>query len=303
MSITETYLDDFLHYLQVERNLARNTQDAYIHDILEYWAFLKREGIASAGKVTHPDLVKFARELMTRKIADTTLARYFSSLRAYYKFLVMEGYLDTDPTQHLDSPRLPASLPKILDLEDIESLLNAIDTSTARGLRDRAMFELMYATGMRVSEVCDLRVEQIDFAEGLILVHGKGDKERVVPLGEEAHFWLERYLEEARESLRTGYLTEGIVFLNNRGQPLQRKGIWYILKKLAASAGLEKPLSPHTFRHSFATHLLEGGADLRLVQEMLGHADISTTQIYTHLDTGYLQEVHRSFHPRAKRKD
>ncbi len=301
MPIAENYLQDFLNYLRVERNLAKNTQQAYLDDLADFWNFLKTLGIAKPGKIDHHTLTAYARDLKQRKMAETSVARHFSSLRSYYKFLVMEGYLDEDPTQFLDSPKLPSSLPKILNVEDIELLLDAIEIETPLGLRDRAMFELMYAGGMRVSEVCSLSIEQLLLDEDLILVRGKGNKERIVPLGGEAKKWLLEYLEHGRPSLRKGYYNDGILFLNNRGKPLQRKGIWYILKQLAKKAGLKKPVSPHTFRHSFATHLLEGGADLRIVQEMLGHVDISTTQIYTHLDSSYLKEVHSSFHPRARK--
>jgi len=302
MSVTERYLRDFLDYLRIERNLAKNTQQAYLDDLADFWRFLDTQGIRSPGQVDHRSLTEYARDLKKRKMAESSVARHFSSLRAYYKFLVMEGYLEHDPTQFLDSPKLPASLPKILDVEDIELLLNAIDTQTVLGLRDRALFELMYAAGMRVSEVCNLSMEQLLLDEDLILVRGKGDKERIVPLGGEAKKWLIEYLEHGRPSLKKGYYNKGTLFLNNRGRPLQRKGIWFILKRLADQAGLKKPVSPHTFRHSFATHLLEGGADLRMVQEMLGHVDIATTQIYTHLDSTYLKEVHSSFHPRARKR-
>lgn len=298
---SEHYLQDFLNYLRVERNLAKNTQDAYLDDLADFWQFAGSKGAGKPEGVDHHLLTQYARNLKQRGMAETSVARHFSSIRAYYKFLVMEGYLENDPTQFLESPKLPASLPKILDVEDIELLLNAIDIETPLGIRDRALFELMYAGGMRVSEVCNLTIEQILMDEDLILVRGKGNKERVVPLGGEAKRCLVEYLDHSRPSLKKGYYNEGILFLNNRGKPLQRKGIWYILKQLAQKAGLKKPISPHTFRHSFATHLLEGGADLRIVQEMLGHVDISTTQIYTHLDSSYLKEVHSSFHPRARR--
>jgi len=302
MAKAEKYLQDFLNYLRIERNLAKNTQQAYMDDLADFWKFLETRRINSPKGVDHRELTEYARDLNKRKMAKTSVARHFSSLRAYYKFMIMEGYLENDPTQFLDSPKLPSSLPKILNVEDIELLLNAIDTDSALGLRDRALFELMYAGGMRVSEVCNLTIEQILIDDDLILVRGKGDKERIVPLGGEAKKWLIEYLEHGRPSLKKGYSNEGVIFLNNRGQGLQRKGIWFILKKLAEKAGLNKAVSPHTFRHSFATHLLEGGADLRIVQEMLGHVDISTTQIYTHLDSSYLKEVHSSFHPRARKK-
>jgi len=301
MSHGERYLQDFLNYLRIERNLAKNTQQAYLNDLADFWQFLFSRSIHDPAGVDHLLLIDFARDLKQRQLAETSVARHFSSLRAYFRFLVMEGFLEQDPTQFLDSPRLPASLPKILDVEDIELLLAAIDVHTPLGLRDRALFELMYAAGMRVSEVCDLTIEQLWFDEDLILIRGKGNQERIVPLGGEAKKWLQDYLENTRPALEKGYFNGGIVFLNNKGKPLQRKGIWYILKKLARTANLRKPVSPHTFRHSFATHLLEGGADLRIVQEMLGHVDIATTQIYTHLDSSYLKEVHRSFHPRARK--
>jgi len=302
MPQTETYLQDFLNYLRIERNLARNTQDAYLEDLKDFWEYLQGTGIHVPDQVDHRVLTAYAGELKQRRMAETSVARHFSSLRAYYRFLVMEGYLSEDPTQFLDSPKLPASLPKILSIEDVDRLLNAIDIETPLGLRDRAMFELMYAAGMRVSEICTMTLEQLLMDEDLVLIRGKGNKERVIPLGGEAKRWLNEYIRHGRPALQKGYLNEGVLFLNNKGRPLQRKGIWFILKKLAVKIDLGKPVSPHTFRHSFATHLLEGGADLRMVQEMLGHVDISTTQIYTHLDSSYLKEVHSSFHPRAKRK-
>lgn len=292
-------LKDFRIYLSIERNLAENTRLAYLADMEDFWAFSVKHGVRHPSKVTRTLLVQYVSDLAKRKMADTTLARHFSSLRMYYRFLVMEGRVKEDPTVYLESPKLPSKLPKILDVSDIIQLLEAIDTAKWLGIRNRAMFELLYATGMRVSELCDLTRDQLILEEDLIRVLGKGDKERLVPVGGEAKFWLNRYLEEARPNLLKGHLTHGEVFLNNRGQRLQRKGVWFILKELVKTSGLKKPVSPHVFRHSFATHLLEGGADLRVVQEMLGHSDIATTQIYTHLDSSYLREVHRTFHPRA----
>ncbi|MCF7797762.1 MAG: site-specific tyrosine recombinase XerD [Lentisphaeria bacterium] len=292
-------LQDFKIYLQIERNLAENTRLAYLTDMEDFWIFALSHGVRHPAKVTRTLLVQYVSALAKRKMADTTLARHFSSLRMYYRFLIMEGRVKEDPTVYLESPKLPAKLPKILDVVDIVRLLEAIDTATWLGIRNRAMFELLYATGMRVSELCELTQDQLILDEDLIRVRGKGDKERLVPVGGEAKFWLNRYLEEARPKLLKGHLTHGEVFLNNRGQRLQRKGVWFILKELVKTSGLKKSVSPHVFRHSFATHLLEGGADLRVVQEMLGHSDIATTQIYTHLDSSYLREVHRTFHPRA----
>lgn len=294
-----THLKEFNIYLRIERNLAENTRLAYLADMEDFWAFAVKKDITQPKRVDRDILVKYISDLAKRKMADTTLARHFSSLRMYYRFLVMEGLADNDPTIYLDSPKLPAKLPKILEVSDIELLLNGIDTATKLGVRNRAMFELLYATGMRVSELCTMTQDQLLLDDDLIRVRGKGDKERLVPVGGEAKFWLKRYIVEILPRLKKGRLTHGAIFLNNRGQRLQRKGVWFILKALAKQTGLKKPVSPHVFRHSFATHLLEGGADLRVVQEMLGHSDIATTQIYTHLDSSYLREVHRSFHPRA----
>lgn len=300
VSIPDTaHLKEFHIYLRIERNLAENTRLAYLADMEDFWTFVGKKGVTSPSLVTREILIKYISDLAKRKMADTTLARHFSSLRMYYRFLIMEGLADQDPTIYLESPKLPGKLPKILEVSDIELLLNSIDTSTRLGLRNRAIFELLYATGMRVSELCTLTQDQLLLDEDLIRVRGKGDKERLVPVGGEAKFWLKRYMLEILPKLKKGRLTHGSIFLNHHGQQLQRKGVWFILKALAKQADLKKPVSPHVFRHSFATHLLEGGADLRVVQEMLGHSDIATTQIYTHLDSSYLREVHRSFHPRA----
>ncbi len=293
------HLKEFQLYLRIERNLAENTRLAYMADLEDFWAFLVKLKISKPDTVKQGQLIQYITNLGRRKLADSSLARHFSSLRMYYRFLIMEDFVKSDPTAYLESPKLPGKLPKILEVADIELLLESIDTSTWLGIRNRALFELLYATGMRVSEVCLLTADQLILDEDLVRVRGKGDKERLVPLGGEAKFWLQRYLQEVRPKLKKGHLTHGEVFLNNRGRRLQRKGVWFLLKQLAKTSGLKKPVSPHVFRHSFATHMLEGGADLRVVQEMLGHADISTTQIYTHLDSSYLREVHRTFHPRA----
>lgn len=252
-------------------------------------------------KLERKNLRDWIHEFSKHNYSPLTLSRHFSALKGFFKYLVMEGYITIDPSKILESPRMAARLPKILSIEDIEKLFSVIPLDKPRGLRDRAFFELLYATGMRVSEICNLTIDKIFFDDALVQVIGKGNKERIVPMGEESQYWLGKYLNEGRENLKKRHLTNGIVFLNNRGLGLQRKGVWFLLKKYAHLAGIKKPLSPHTFRHSFATHLLEGGADLRVVQELLGHSDLTTTQIYTHLDNRYLFEVFQSFHPRARK--
>jgi len=296
----EAFLGDFQDYLRVERNLARNTQEAYMRDLIQFWAFMNRRHIHHPWEVNQEALVAYVRELSRQRFTPSTLARKYSALRCYYKFLVQEGLISEDPTSYLDSPRLPAHLPRVLTIAEVERFLESITDEVPLGLRNRALFETLYATGMRVSELCQLTLDQLDLEERLVRIIGKGNKERLVPLGASARHWLDRYIVEARPLLQKGRLTHGVVFLNRQGKGLTRAGVWFLIKRQAKAAGITKALSPHTFRHSFATHLLEGGADLRVVQELLGHADISTTQIYTHLDLNYLQEVYSTFHPRAR---
>jgi|FLOH01.1.fsa_nt_gi integrase/recombinase XerD len=297
----KSLLTEYLHFLRIERNLSENTHTAYQFDLMQFIDFFDAQGITSPQKIREKNLRDWIHEFSKHNYSPLTLSRHFSALKGFFKYLVMEGYITIDPSKILESPRMAARLPKILSIEDIEKLFSVIPLDKPRGLRDRAFFELLYATGMRVSEICNLTIDKIFFDDALVQVIGKGNKERIVPMGEESQYWLGKYLNEGRENLKKRHLTNGIVFLNNRGLGLQRKGVWFLLKKYAHLAGIKKPLSPHTFRHSFATHLLEGGADLRVVQELLGHSDLTTTQIYTHLDNRYLFEVFQSFHPRARK--
>lgn len=292
------YLTLFLDYLIVERGLSGNTVEAYGRDIERYLKFLQGKGIISPAQVDQGEVVEYLHLLHECGLATASLARNFSALRTFYRFLLAEGLAIRNPMEHLDRPRLGKRLPTVLDPFEVERLLEQPDTGTPLGLRDRAMLELLYATGIRVSELISLRVSDLSLDQALVKVYGKGAKERVVPIGRKAVEYVSRYLSTVRPKLARRHSRE-VLFLNWRGKPLSRMGLWKILNGYVKKAGIEREVNPHTLRHSFATHLLEGGADLRAVQEMLGHADISTTQIYTHVDREYLKEVHRTFHPRS----
>lgn len=292
-------LADFLHYLTVERGLAANTVESYGRDLRQYLAYLvEQKGLASLKETTQATVVGYLLFLQARGRAVATLSRNLAAIKAFYHFLVREGLLEHDPTVNLETPRQEKKLPRILSVEEIESLLAQPDLKTPSGIRDRAMLEVLYATGLRVSELVSLTVEDVNLEEGYLRCLGKGAKERIIPLGSQALKYLALYLNHARRFLlaRPG---DPVLFLNHHGNRLTRQGFWKILKKYAGRMALNRKISPHIIRHSFATHLLENGADLRSVQEMLGHADISTTQIYTHLTRGKIREVYDRTHPRA----
>jgi integrase/recombinase XerD len=295
-------LDEFLAYLKLERALSDNTTASYRFDLLRLGAWLNQQGIGGLDRVTPDHLSAYLRALYDVGMAATSVQRTVSSLRGYFAFAAAEGAVAADPTVLLESPRSARFLPSVLTIEEIEKILAAVDTKKRGGVRDRALLETLYATGMRVSELAAFSQEHLLGEEGLVRVFGKGSKERLVPIGEVALDWLRRYFETERPLLVKEY-TDSTVFLNARGRALTRMGIWKIIRSYVRRAGIAKEVSPHTFRHSFATHLLEGGADLRTVQEMLGHANIVTTEIYTHVDREYLKEVHRTFHPRYQKKD
>ncbi|MBN1130121.1 MAG: site-specific tyrosine recombinase XerD [Chitinispirillaceae bacterium] len=295
-------LEEFLAYLRLERALSGNTTESYRFDLVRLGAYLHQQGIGALDQVNADHLTAYVRALYDVGFAATSIQRTLSSLRRYFAFAVDEGAVSTDPTALLESPRSGRALPAVLTVEEIETILNAVDTAQRGGARDRAMLETLYATGMRVSELSAFSQEHLLQEEGLVRVFGKGSKERIVPIGQVALDWIVRYFETERPFFcKPG--SDSTVFLNVRGRALSRMGIWKIIRRYVALSGVAKHVSPHTFRHSFATHLLEGGADLRTVQEMLGHANIVTTEIYTHVDREYLKEVHRSFHPRFRRKD
>lgn len=260
-------------------------------------AFLKDAGVLDPASVDVRVLREWVFDLKERGLAPTSIRRAQSAVRTYFGFLMGEGVLETDPTDRLDSPRVDRTLPDFLSREEIDRLLESPDATHRLYWRDRAVLEFLYATGVRVSELVELRIASMDVEEGFATVFGKGAKERLVPVGGPALRSVERYLREVRPLLDTGK-GEGRVFLNARGTPIRRESIWSLVRTAAKRAGIQRKVSPHTLRHTFATHLVEGGADLAAVQELLGHADISTTQIYTHLDRAYLREIHRRYHPR-----
>jgi integrase/recombinase XerD len=291
-------LQQFLQHLVVERGLAPLTVEAYAHDLTGLAAFLRAAGQAQWSAVTLEDLQGYLGDLEQQGVGPRSRARKLSAVRQFFRFLLRENLTDHNPLEWLDSPKLPKGLPKVLGLEEVERLLAAPDPTTPLGQRDDAMLELLYATGLRVSELVGLTVPQLDLRRGVVRVLGKGAKERLVPMVFQAVEKIQLYLQHIRPVLLKNQRSQRL-FLNRSGTGLSRQGFWKILKGYARQAGLPPHLSPHTLRHSFATHLLWQGADLRALQLMLGHADISTTQIYTHLHTARLQEIHQQAHPRG----
>ena len=291
-------LEPFLDFLAFERGLASRTLEAYSRDLVRFFVFLDDVGVDGPAGVDHRHLREYTYRLKDEGLAATSIRRAQSALRTYFAFLVDEGRVEVDPTERLESPRTWRKLPDVLSRADVARLVEAPDPDAPLHWRDRAILEILYSSGLRVSEVVDLRLAGVDLEEGVVLVRGKGSKERLVPLGRPAASAIERYLREVRPRISTGR-GEGRVFLSTRGRPLSRQTIWSLVASSAKAVGIERKVSPHTLRHTFATHLLEGGADLAAVQELLGHVDISTTQIYTHVDRRYLTEVHRAHHPRS----
>jgi len=288
----------FIQHLALERGLSIHTQKAYETDLARYLGFLQESGVMTISECGEEHIRQLLVSMIDLNLRETTLARTISTLRTFHRFLVFERISDSDPAACIDMPKRRRKLPDFLSVEEVERLLEQPDPGRAQGIRDRAVMELLYASGLRVSELTALGRSDLLQEEKLIRVFGKGKKERIVPVGQTALFFLERYLSEVRPGLAAKGRAADTVFLNMKGSPISRVSVWKIIKKYAELAGIGKTISPHTLRHTFATHLLEGGASLRAVQEMLGHADISTTQIYTHLDRGYLQEVIQSCHPR-----
>ena len=292
------WLEGFRDFLALEAGHSPHTVDNYLRDLRRLVQFADARGIAEPSGLTRSMLREFVFALKDLGLSAATIRRHVSAVRTYFGFLLGEGVVQEDPSDRLESPRLGRSLPETLSVAEVEALLAAPSIDEPLGWRDRALLELGYGAGLRVSELCGLGLTDLVLSEGLVRVMGKGSKERMVPIGRSVLGALSVYLHTLRPSLDRGKSRQR-VFLNNRGQPLSRVGAWGIVKRAAQRAGLSKPVTPHTLRHSFATHLLEGGADLRAVQEMLGHADLSTTQIYTHVDREYLRSVHRQYHPRG----
>lgn len=291
-------LDEYLAHLALEKGLSRNTLAAYGADLAGLLEFMAGQGVESWGQVEGVHVLSWLSDLSRRGLAAGTRARRLSAARGLFKHLLKSGRLQTDPLAGIVGPKLPEGLPYFIGRQDMERLLECPDTGTDLGMRDRAMLELMYASGLRVSEVTTLGVGDVQFQVGCLVVRGKGGKERLVPVHERALTALSEYLSSARQNLLKGRQREQ-VFLNARGDTISRMGVWKIIKKYVTMAGITGHVTPHTLRHTFATHLLEGGADLRSVQLMLGHADISTTEVYTHVTRERLKEVHRRHHPRG----
>jgi integrase/recombinase XerD len=292
------WLEGFRDYLGLEAGHSANTVEAYLRDLRRLGEFALARGVREPGHVTRTHLRDFVYLLKDLGLSAATIRRSVSAIRTYYGFLAGEGRVRTDPSDRLETPRRGRVLPDTLSVTEVEALLAGPGVDDPLAWRDRALLELGYGAGMRVSELCGVGLADLLLTEGLVRVFGKGGKERLVPLGRNTIGAVSIYLHQLRPTLDRGH-GRGRVLLNARGEPLSRVGAWGIVKRAAQRAGITKRVTPHTLRHSFATHLLEGGADLRAVQEMLGHADLSTTQIYTHVDREYLRSVHKQFHPRA----
>ena len=294
------YGKEFRNYLKLERSLSQNSIEAYVHDVNlleQYLEFAKLE--VSPLAISRKHLQNFLQHINDLGMSAHSQARILSGIKGFYKYLLSEELIEKDPTTLIEGPRLGRKLPDTLGYAEIVKLLDAIDLSSPEGGRNRAMLEILYSSGLRVSELVELKRANVYFDLGFLRVIGKGNKERLVPIGRDAMRYLKIYLEEIRVHVPVQKAFEGYVFLNRRGMKISRVSIFLIIKALATKVGLKKSISPHTFRHSFATHLIEGGADLRAVQEMLGHESITTTEIYTHLDRDYLKQVIKEFHPRS----
>jgi integrase/recombinase XerD len=290
-------IDAFLNYLSVERGLANNTIISYREDLNSYMDFLEANRINALSKITRNDVTNFMLSQKDKGIAENSIARRLAAIRMFHRFLARERISNSDPTAMVDSPKLWKKVPDTLSLGEVEALIAQPNIRDKQGLRDNAILETLYATGMRVSEAVNLKSDNVNLDVGFLRCTGKGNKERVVPIGSKAINSIKRYQKISRPHFLKNQKSE-FLFLNRFGKKISRQSYWKILKKYAKEANIKKPIRPHILRHSFATHLLEGGADLRSVQEMLGHSNISTTQIYTHIDRNRLKTIHKQFHPR-----
>lgn len=291
-------LRDYIHYLMVERGLSDNTINSYRRDLTQYVSFMQKEcKLEEAKEIQRVHIMQFLNHLYDLNRSVSTIARILSTIRSFHQFLVREYNVDHDPSLHIETPKKERRLPKVLTNEDVDKLLD-LPGNDPLTIRNKAMLEVLYATGLRVSELLSLTMNDMHLTMGFVRCIGKGSKERIVPLGRLAQQAIEKYTLDARPKLLKGK-NEDALFLNHHGRPMTRQGFWKILKGIARDKNIKKEITPHTLRHSFATHLLENGADLRAVQEMLGHADISTTQIYTHVTKTRLKDVYKNFHPRA----
>ncbi len=292
------YVDTFLNYISVEKGLSQNTLSAYSQDMKQFFAFLEKQKIAAMDRVDRAEITLFMEEMRAASLSFRSITRMLSTIRTFFKFLAMEGIVHHDPFAHIVSPKQEVRLPKILSILEVMSLLNLPKGDTPIGIRDDTMIELLYATGLRVSELISLSMASIQFEAGYLITCGKGDKERIVPTSFQSLAKIKNYLITARPRLLKKAVCDTL-FVSQQGAGMTRQCFWNLLQRYGQLAGISQKITPHTLRHSFATHLLAGGADLRSVQMMLGHADISTTQIYTHLDRGHLKQAHKQAHPRG----
>ncbi|MCX6174488.1 MAG: site-specific tyrosine recombinase XerD [Ignavibacteriales bacterium] len=295
----EEFLKEYLTILRYEKNLSENTTKSYKNDLQKFLTFLSETKVKDFSEVTSNIIAKFFERQRKSGADSATSARYMSSIKGFFRFLENNSYIEKNPTEKLSRVKKARKLPSVLTLPEVEMILNAPQTGDTTGLRDKAILETFYSSGLRVSELLNLKINDLFFDDEVIRVLGKGSKERIVPIGSSAINWIKEYLIRSRPHLEKKTKSQNFVFLNKRGTKLSRMWIWKIFDHYAKEAGISKNIHPHIFRHSFATHLLEGGADLRAVQEMLGHADISTTQIYTHVDRNYIKQEHKDHHPRG----
>lgn len=294
----DLFIQRFLDHISIERGLSKSTVESYGRDLAQFAAFCEKRRVAEPREIDEPSLVAFLETLNKKKYSSTTIARKISAVRSFIKFMCAEREITKSPLTTFETGRPPQRLPKALDLDEVTRLLDAPKINDDFGLRDKAMLETLYATGLRVSELINLKAEDANLKMGFLRCIGKGSKERIVPLGEVAAEFIAAYIDRIRGRFSRGEISE-YLFLTKNGQPMSRIMFWKIIKKYAAQAGIIKPITPHTLRHSFATHLLERGADLRSLQEMLGHSSIATTQVYTHVSREHLREIYNESHPRA----
>lgn len=302
MKVLEENLQTYLYFLRIERGLSENSIKSYERDLKQFIQYLNDNQINHYNDVSRYTILAFLQKQREANKSNSSIVRMVSSLRKFFQYLKQENHIDQDPMLLIDTPKKNKSLPSVISLESVERLIETPDTNTTLGMRDRAILEVMYATGLRISELVNLKMNELHLAMNLIQTRGKGDKERIIPIGQTAKHWLELYIDTSRNTLAQKSSQESpYVFLNSRGSQLSRQGVWKKIKQLVLEAGIKGNVTPHTLRHSFATHLLENGADLRIVQELLGHTDITTTQIYTHISKQRLKDVYKDYHPRAQK--
>lgn len=294
------YFREFQEYLVIEKNLSKNTLLAYTQDLKKYIDFIKKNNL-NLLEIKKEKVLAFLRDMEKQEISSRTLVRLITTIKQFYYFLLIKNYIQHNPTENIETPKIQKKIPDYLTVEEIQSFFSVFDLNNIYELRDRCIFEVMYVSGLRISEVCNLKLSDIDFMEMEFKITGKGNRQRIVPFGEPTLELIQMYLNKSRNAINKKPNSKNMdyLFISKKGGKLDRKSIWKILQKYSLRAGIIRHISPHTFRHSFATHMIQNNADLRVVQELLGHMDISTTQIYTHLDKKYLKEAHKKFHPRG----